>query len=70
MKNEGPHPSTSFLELHPHRVGTHANWANDHKDCKSTTGFYIFWRGSLISWKSKKQTIISQSSMEAEYHAK
>jgi hypothetical protein len=52
------------LEL---RAYSDADHGSDPIDRKSVTGFCIFLSDSLISWKSKKQFIISQSSTEAEY---
>jgi hypothetical protein len=58
--------STSFLEL---RAYSDADHRSDLTNRKSITGFCIFLGDSLISWKSKKQYIVSQSSTEAEYRA-
>jgi len=57
--------STSFLEL---RADFDVDHGSDPTDRKSVTGFCIFLGNSLISWKSKKQFIVSQSSIEAKYH--
>ena len=59
-------PSTSSLELCAY---SDADWDGDHHDRKPTTRFCIFLGESLISWKSKKQDVVSRSSTEAEYHA-
>lgn len=37
--------------------------------CRSTTGWCMYLRNALISWKCKKQERVSKFSIEAEYRA-
>ncbi|KAL0876602.1 hypothetical protein Bca101_026307 [Brassica carinata] len=46
-----------------------ADWAGDRSDRRSTTGYCTFIGGNLVTWKSKKQKVVSCSSAEAEYRA-
>ncbi|KAK9911087.1 hypothetical protein M0R45_035010 [Rubus argutus] len=48
---------------------TDADWAGNTLDRKSTTGFCTFVGGNLVTWRSKKQTVVARSSAEAEYRA-
>ncbi|KAM2009450.1 hypothetical protein ACFX16_004219 [Malus domestica] len=48
---------------------TDADWAGNSIDRKSTTGFCTFVGGNLVTWKSKKQSVVARSSAEAEYRA-
>ena len=44
-----------------------ADWGNCHYSGRSLTGYCIFLGSSLISWKTKKQKVVSKSSTEAKY---
>jgi len=46
-----------------------ADWANDKADRKSITGWVAKVNGDPISWTSKKQRTVAQSTCEAELYA-
>ncbi|CAN6588872.1 unnamed protein product [Malus baccata var. baccata] len=60
MKNNGSNHILAYID---------ADCARNALDKKSITGFCTFVRGNLVTWKSKKQTVIARSSAEAEYRA-
>ena len=36
-------------------------------DRRSTSGYFTFVGGNLVTWKSKKQNVVARSSAEAEF---
>ncbi|PRQ35290.1 putative RNA-directed DNA polymerase [Rosa chinensis] len=43
------------------------DWAGDKTDRRSTSGYFTFVGGNLVTWRSKKQKVVARSSAEAEF---
>lgn len=48
---------------------TYSDYAGSKFDRKSLSGYASFVEGNLVTWRSKKQIVVSLSSTEAEYRA-
>ena len=46
---------------------TDSDWAGDQTTRRSTSGYFTFVEGNLVTWKSKKQKVVARSSVEAEF---
>jgi hypothetical protein len=46
-----------------------ADWAGDVENRRSTSGYVFFVGEGAVSWNSKRQQTVAQSTMEAEYMA-
>ena len=45
------------------------DWVGSKEGRKSTSGYCMFVGGNLVSWKSKKESVVSRPSAESEYRA-
>ena len=45
------------------------DWAGSVTDRRSTSGYCSFVWGNLVTWRSKKQSVVARSSAEAEFRA-
>ncbi|WJZ84318.1 hypothetical protein VitviT2T_003927 [Vitis vinifera] len=55
------------VDHHSIEVYTDADWAGAVDDRRSTSGYFTFVGGNLVTWKSKKQNVVARSSAEAEF---
>ncbi|KAJ9564855.1 LOW QUALITY PROTEIN: hypothetical protein OSB04_000821 [Centaurea solstitialis] len=73
LKNLKGAPGLGILyQNHGHHViegFTDADYDGDPTSRRSTTGYCVFVGRNLVSWKSKKQNVVSRSSAESEYRA-
>ena len=46
---------------------SYTDWAGSPNDRRSTTGYCTFVGGNIVTWKSKKQSVVAKSSAEAKY---
>nr|XP_028959271.1 uncharacterized protein LOC114825095 [Malus domestica] len=44
-----------------------ADWAGNITDRRSTSGYFTFVGGNLVTWRSKKQNVVARSTAEVEY---
>ena len=49
------------------KVYTDVDWAGAVDDRQSTSGYFTFVGGNLVTWKSKKQNVVARSSVEVEF---
>ena len=62
----GPDYGPNKLDI---RLYTDSDYAGDRHTYRSTSGYVSFVAGGPASWQSKRQSVVAQSSTEAEYIA-
>ena len=48
---------------------TDADWAGSIIDRRSTSAYCTFLGGNLVTWRSKKESVVARSSVEVEFRA-
>src|SRR6185312_8594554 len=61
--------TTSEVGHIPVSAYSDADWGNDLRDRKSLTGWVVMVNGDPVSWCCKKQSVVAQSTCEAELYA-
>ncbi|XP_039066514.1 secreted RxLR effector protein 161-like [Hibiscus syriacus] len=51
------------------KVYTDATWGGELTDRRSVSGYCTYVWGNLVTWRSKKQVVVSRSSDESEFRA-
>lgn len=51
------------------QVFTDADWGGSKRDIRSTSGYATYLWGNLVTWRSKKQSVVARSSAETELRA-
>ncbi|RVX21434.1 Retrovirus-related Pol polyprotein from transposon RE1 [Vitis vinifera] len=61
-----------FFKKNPNReimIYPDADWVGSPIDCRSTSGYCSYVWSNLVTWQSKKQTVLARSSTEAKFRA-
>ena len=59
--------SLKMLIIRVQKYNTDVDWAGAVDDRRFTSGYFTFVGGNLVTWKSKKQNVITRSSAKAEF---
>ena len=60
---------TKHANLTSIKVYTDADWASAIDDRRSTSGYFTFIGGNLVTWESKKQNVVACASAEEEFRS-
>lgn len=77
LRKDTLRPSTKFgmslfFKKKEHRmieVYTNVDWTSSYVDKKSTSRYYTYVWGNLVTWRSKRQLVVARSSAKAKFRA-